>query len=133
MTIDEILEAAEKATPGPWNADIRVGCIAVYPGNPLSGCIDNGMRRLAYFSGKELKNPDGTFDRWTVDEQDGYDAILISGAPQLATEVRRLREWKKVLTEALEAIRDCGGGPNFHDADVQVARRALASGTKEPE
>lgn len=60
-----------------WTADVRVGCVVVYEGEPTEGCIENGRRRLAYFSG--IRGKEG----WEVSPQDVIDARLIAAAPEL--------------------------------------------------
>ena len=85
MTIDGILQAYDKATPGEWESrDKVVGSIGQ--------SIDDDI--VVCFIPNELFAPKG-FANWKANSR------LIAGAPKLAAEVRRLRERERVLVEAL--------------------------------
>jgi len=73
--VDRILEASEKATPGPWVIAISAYLLAINNG-------DN--RQIATFD-KD--------DDW--EEEQGANRMLCSGALILAEEVKRLREENK--------------------------------------
>lgn len=95
MTIDDILEAAEKAFPETMELSVTM-------------------------EAKYLKMYE-------------YVVARANLAPQLAAEVRRLREREKVLTEALERLARLGNGDFYGNSDGNmIARAALALGTKEP-
>ena len=68
-----------KNTPGPWNLDIRVGCIAIYSG-PKENCLShmhNSPRTMFYKSGEWDKEK----KCWNTDPQDEANARLIAAAP----------------------------------------------------
>lgn len=71
-----------KFTPGPWRADIRVGCAAVYPASESVNCIGDIKKRLAYFKGYKTTGKDGCYE-WNVSPEDAANAHLIAAAPEL--------------------------------------------------
>ena len=86
MTAHERIEAAiaarDKATPGPWDVDV--------------------------FEGNEIIVANGTFlaklwlrKNWDTES----NATLIAAAPDLATEVIRLRKWQQEAVRWLEGAR----------------------------
>lgn len=71
-----------KGTPGPWIADIRGGCAAIYPTSCVDdtpGCHSDDYRNIAY-SDKGAK-----FNgmRWEIDSSVEYDFKLMAAAPEL--------------------------------------------------
>lgn len=71
-----------KGTPGPWIADIRGGCAAIYPANCVDdtpGCHNDDHRNIAY-SDKGAK-----FNgmRWKIDSSVEHDFTLMAAAPEL--------------------------------------------------
>ena len=76
------LELCNKATPGPWICDLRVGCVAVYPENiGRVNCMgDSEGKRLFYRNGFQVKDENGYFKEWCVKPQDADDAEFIAQA-----------------------------------------------------
>ena len=71
-----------KGTPGPWVADIRGGCAAIYPScrsDDTPGCHCDDERNIA-FSGKGAKY-NGM--HWEIDGSVEHDFNLMSAAPEL--------------------------------------------------
>jgi len=96
-------------TPGPWTADIRIGCTAVYQGEIKSGCIQNERKRLAFFNG--YKNEKG---EWEILEEDKADAILIAAAPELLAS----------LSFLVQAART-EPGMNIYKAHIEQAENVI--------
>lgn len=94
QTIDEILEAAEKATPGPWELSGYCHVDMSYHIGPEVEGHKTGIHVTEHSCIEDL-----VCDVWSDSEaaKDEANAILVAGAPQLATEVLRLRERVKEL------------------------------------
>ena len=90
------LELCNKATPGPWICDLRVGCVAVYPENiGRVNCMgDSEGKRLFYRNGFQVKDENGYFKEWCVKPQDVDDAEFIAQARE---------GWPHAIERALEA------------------------------
>lgn len=103
---NEIRARLEAATPGPWNYDPRVGCVAVYSGEKRN-CLATDEPFIYYKPGVRVR------DGWETDPQHRSDAALIAHAPtdlaDLLAEVERLRE-------VLDAARQVASGdvPMLH-------------------
>lgn len=100
-----------KFTPGPWLADTRSGCLAVYPldremDSPGIGPHDE--RNIHYSS----KGAEYDGDRWHMDEQSQANAHLIAAAPE--------------LYEALDNILELASWEPYMDDAIIKARAALA-------
>ena len=93
-----------KHTPGPWVADLRSGCCAVYPKSreeDTAGCHIDDPRNV-HFSSKG-----SVYDRatgfWSMDEEAQENARLIAAAPEMLESmikayreligVSRLQDW----------------------------------------
>jgi hypothetical protein len=102
-------------TPGPWRADIRTGCYAVYPGehqNCLDGC---GAWAVADQGGRgEESNGPGSY-RLITDEQRA-NARLIAAAPDL---LEALKFAEAILSEHVAASCDICGGEGGWTNDPQ--------------
>lgn len=71
-----------KGTPGPWVADIRGGCAAIYPScryDDTPGCHRDDKRNIA-FSSKGAKY-NGM--HWEIDGSVEHDFNLMAAAPEL--------------------------------------------------
>lgn len=73
-----------KGTPGPWVADIRGGCVAVYQDgrqDEINGCHRCDERNIAYSNkGAEY---DDVVGYWSMDKKSIADYQLIAAAPEL--------------------------------------------------
>ena len=69
-------------TPGPWIADARVGCVAIYPvstSKEQSHCLDEANTWAIHFKqGKYLPE-----NGWGLDSETVANAQLIASAPEL--------------------------------------------------
>jgi hypothetical protein len=83
MNIDQILKAADKATAGVWSEN---------------GCEIRSDGRIAIC---EVFTVDADEGKHRGCGESDFNSRLIAGAPQLAAEVRRLRERERVLVDAL--------------------------------
>lgn len=95
IKLKEIEERCKKATTGPWQSDIRVGCMAIYAGLPIN-CLDGIQNRLIrYKHGVPAPTKEAY---WTVDDQDVSDNEFIARSrTDLPECVRLLREYKRTL------------------------------------
>lgn len=99
-----------KGTPGPWVADIRGGCAAVYPESregDTPGCHSDDDRNITFSSKRAKYN--GL--RWGMDNSVEHDFKLIAAAPEL-----------------LEALQDALHAYDKHGEDScwDFARAAIA-------
>lgn len=81
-----------KGTPGPWVADIRGGCAAIYPScryDDTPGCHRDDGRNIA-FSSKGAKY-NGM--HWEIDGSVEHDFNLMAAAPELLEALRQLRDY----------------------------------------
>lgn len=77
-----------KGTPGPWVADIRGGCAAIYPScryDDTPGCHRDDGRNIA-FSSKGAKY-NGM--HWEIDGSVEHDFNLMAAAPELLEALQR--------------------------------------------
>ena len=81
-----------KGTPGPWVADIRGGCAAIYPerlASDTNGCHRGYSRNIAYsdkgayFNGRH----------WEIDPAVAHDFMVMAAAPEL------LKALQKTMSE----------------------------------
>ncbi|MEM8325285.1 hypothetical protein Q4S25_18655 [Morganella morganii] len=92
-----------KGTPGPWVADIRCGCCAVYQknrANDAAGCHRDDDRNIVYSS--KGARYDEKLGHWVMDEEAQANFTLIAAAPDLLNALINLIEYLK-LNETAEA------------------------------
>lgn len=117
-----IEERANKATRGPWNFDLRVGCVGVYPGEQIS-CFSYADTKTFIFYRHGICDDTGI---WHVGEQDKHDALYIAHArtdiPRLIAEVRRLQEENNDLLQENSDLRNQANNPPqpMSDADFTL-------------
>ncbi len=68
-------------TPGPWKADIRSGCLAVYPTREDHNCLSGARQWAIHYSNKDAEQTQG--GGWTMSEEARANAHLIAAAPEL--------------------------------------------------
>lgn len=108
-------------TPGPWEADVRTGCCAVYPVGVHEGPGLSYERdyMIYYQMGRGLRTMNGTGYPELTDRQ-AANARLIAAAPDLLAALDRLVDWcdqpadetapvTDLLTEAHAAIAKAKG------------------------
>ena len=128
--VEAAKEALGKATPGPWLADIRGGCLAVYQESKQDqtpGCHRDDERNI-YYSNK------GAFFNglhWTMDEQARIDATLIAAAPVLVRRVIELEKriaWLERLCRMVnipEGLLALDGLEKPTQKDIEIALRLI--------
>jgi hypothetical protein len=78
-----------KHTPGPWVADIRVGCFFVHEEGEERNCLDGVEDRGVVFQGGRGEQRGGV--RWLTEEQQA-NARLIAAAPDMLAALKAVRE-----------------------------------------
>lgn len=71
-----------KGTPGPWVADIRGGCAAIYPerlASDTNGCHRGDSRNIAYSD----KGAHFNGRHWEIDPAVAHDFMVMAAAPEL--------------------------------------------------
>ena len=102
-----------KWTPGPWVADIRSGCCAVYPKirkGDTPGLSHDDDRNIYYSSQGAKYNG----RHWEMGEEPKANARLIATAPEMA----------ELLETAIALIEDDGidkGSEEFQDLATDIA------------
>jgi hypothetical protein len=104
-----------KFTPGPWFADIRSGCLAVYPEKDKGewGCLSGANAEAIHYNAKGAKyeeDPATGGGGWDMDNEARANAQLIAAAPE--------------MYELLAAIEK--GGPDVSDTLWQQIAPLLA-------
>jgi hypothetical protein len=99
-----------KTTPGPWKADIRGGCLAVYPASEEHNCLSGAEEWAIHYSDRDASFNSG---RWSMSEEACANAHLIAAAPALA--------------EALEAMLAHVEGRAGFSTAYHKAKAALAA------
>ena len=77
-----------------WEADIRVGVVAVHvKDNDRFKCLDGRRDECIFWRmGEEVKNPNGEFARWKVNPVDVANAHLIAASPCMYQALRTICE-----------------------------------------
>ena len=106
-----------KGTPGPWVADIRGGCAAIYPkgrADDTPGCHSHDERNIAY----SCKGARFNGNNWQLDPSVEHDFKAMAAAPRMLKALQSLieiydsndgRQWttsskRRALDEAREAV-----------------------------
>ena len=111
--------AEPKWTPGPWKADIRVGCVAVYPADRHHECLAGASEwAIHYKNGHEITDENGRFVRWEVPDEIVANAHLIAAAPDLY-------EACEAALEHLLYLRRMVRGPRVSDKTIELLEAAL--------
>jgi hypothetical protein len=112
-----------KHTPGPWVADFRGGCLAVYPKSrkgDTPGLHSEDDRNIHYSDRGASYNG----ERWLMSEQAKVDAVLIAAAPELLEALKTInrafwQQYKDPISE-IKAI-----------TSIAIARAEGPTGSKE--
>lgn len=102
-----------KGTPGPWVADIRGGCAAIYPScrcDDTPGCHRDDGRNIA-FSSKGAKY-NGM--HWEIDGSVEHDFNLMAAAPEL------LEALQFIINDCSRMIPKCA-----EDKAIAAIKKAL--------
>ena len=102
-----------KGTPGPWVADIRGGCAAIYPqdrANDTPGLHSDDSRNVAY----SCKGAKFNGMHWELDKSVEHDFRVMAAAPE--------------LLEVLQLMLDSQVLPVWHQS---IARAAINKATGE--
>lgn len=110
--LTELERLAQAATAGPWKADIRGGCVAVYPANEEHVCLSGASEWAIHFKMGDQEEAGGTtFARLSQEAADNaaFIAAARTAVPELVEEVRRLRRF---LSLACSEFSSTAVGPN---------------------
>lgn len=102
-----------KGTPGPWVADIRGGCAAIYPScryDDTPGCHRDDARNIAFSSKGARYNG----MHWEIDGSVEHDFNLMAAAPELL----------ESLIKLVDVVDDMVHGPST-DAARAAIKKAL--------
>lgn len=111
---------------GLWMADVRGGCLAVYPiskKNDTNG-LHEGDDRNIHYSNKGahyVDIPKGGY--WEMDEEAGADARLIAAAPEMLAELKALYKAVDDITQILIDGVEIDGGHHKQWALEQIAKK----------
>lgn len=99
-----IAERAAQATPGPWIADVRVGVVNVFAGQPPECLTAACPRSLFHKQGRWT--PEG----WAVNQEDVQDAAFIAASredvPRLIADLHRYQEFCRRLLACYDGEGD---------------------------
>jgi hypothetical protein len=102
-------------TPGPWRADCRTGCVAIYTGDPRT-CLSAASRWAIHFQeGRGEPGPGGEYQRTTAEQE--ANASLMAAAPELLEALRLLLEHSERMNSPSDEL--------WH-AHRDIARDAIA-------
>ncbi len=98
----EIRERCDKATPGPWVYDERVGCVGVYDGEKRNCLSMPSDSFIFYRHGEYVVPPGEEHGHWTVREDDAALGRFIAHS---RTDVDRLTASHAALAKQAEEMR----------------------------
>lgn len=101
--ISAALAAMDKATPGPWIADLRGGCCAVYPESKedqTPGCHKDDARNLFYSNKDAVYCEEGY---WEMDKETQQNFVIAAAAPDALAWIKEALPWLERMREGTEA------------------------------
>ncbi len=108
--------AEPKWTPGPWKADIRRGCVVIYPANEHHESLGRAEEWAIHCKvGRLVRDDQGRPLRWEVPEEVVANARLIAAAPDLYD----------ALVALSAAVECCLDEPDVVKHAVEEAKVAL--------
>ena len=92
-------------TKGPWKADIRSGCVAIYPANESHSCLSGIEATAIHYQDGRGEQPESGYR--PVTEEQVANAFLIAAAPQLLEACRLAAKQSFRDDEGRAAVYSC--------------------------
>ena len=82
-----------KHTPGPWKADIRTGCVAVYPNNESHNCLSGIEATAIHYQDGRGEQPESGYR--PVTEEQIANTFLMAAAPVMLDALKKILGWRE--------------------------------------